>query len=79
MLSSLGNCAVKKGIMVTYVRTYSIQFDVAMCLINCHSIDVVTVPPAHLQRQLNVDNIQMQPSPAYVSIDKKSPQLYQNI
>ena len=61
------------------LRTYSIQFDVAMCLINCHSIDVVTIPPVHLQRQLNVDNIQMQISPAYVSIDKKSPRLYQNI
>ena len=41
--------------------------------------DVVTIPPAQLQRQLNVDNIQMQPSPAYVSIDNKSPRLYQNI
>ena len=37
------------------------------------------IPPAQLQRQLNVDNIQMQPSPAYVSIDNKSPRLYQNI
>ena len=41
--------------------------------------DIVTIPPAQLQRQLNVDNIQMQPSPAYVSIDNKSPRLYQNI
>ena len=41
--------------------------------------DVVMIPPAQLQRQLNVDNIQMQPSPAYVSIDNKSPLLYQNI
>ena len=37
------------------------------------------IPTVQLQRQLNVDNIQMQPSPAYVSIDKKSPRLYQNI
>ena len=37
------------------------------------------IPSVQLQRQLNVNNIQMQPSPAYVSIDKKSPQLYQNI
>ena len=37
------------------------------------------IPPVQLQRQLNVDNILMQSSPAYVSIDKKSPQLYQNI
>ena len=37
------------------------------------------IPPAQLQRQLNMDNIQMQPSPAYVSIDNKSPRLYQNI
>ena len=45
-----------------------------------HSIDVVTVPaPAPLQRRLNVDNIEMQPSPAYVSLDSKSPQLYQNV
>ena len=58
---------------------YSIQFDVATYVYVLNSIDVVTIPPAHLQRQLNVDNIQMQPSPAYVSIDKKSPQLYQNI
>ena len=58
--------------------SYCIQFDVQL-VGNCHSIDIVTVPPAHLQRQLNVDNIQMQPSPAYVSIDKKSPRLYQNI
>ena len=58
--------------------TYSVQFDVAVSY-NYYSIDIVTVPPAQLQRQLNVDNIQMQPSPAYVSIDKKSPQLYQNI
>ena len=42
-------------------------------------IDGITVPPAQLQTQLNVDNIQMQTSPAYVSIDKKSPRLYQNI
>ena len=42
--------------------------------------DIVTIPPAQLQRQLiNVDNIQMQSSPAYVSIDNKSPRLYQNI
>ena len=54
------------------------SFDVQL-VVNCHSIDVVTIPPVHLHRQLNVDNIQMQPSPAYVSIDKKSPQLYQNI
>ena len=46
-----------------------------------HSIDVVNaVPaPAPLQRQLNVDNIEMQPSPAYVSLDNKAPRLYQNI
>ena len=45
-----------------------------------HSVDAITVPaPAPLQRQLNVDNIVMQPSPAYVSLDNKSPQLYQNI
>ena len=46
-----------------------------------NSIDVVNaVPaPAPLQRQLNVDNIEMQPSPAYVSLDNKAPRLYQNI
>ena len=39
-----------------------------------HSVDVITVPaPASLQRQLNVDNIVMQPSPAYISLDNKSP------
>ena len=54
-----------------------VQFDVT--LYNYYSIDAVTIPPVQLQRQLNVDNIQMQPSPAYVSIDKKSPRLYQNI
>ena len=43
------------------------------------SIDVATIPTAQLQPQLNVDNIQMQSSPAYVSIDSKNPQLYQNI
>ena len=44
------------------------------------STDVVTIPaPAQLQGQLNVDNIEMQSSPAYVSLDNKSPQLYQNI
>ena len=75
MLSSLGNCAVKKGTMVTYTVVWFVWlYDII-----CGSIDVVTVPPAQLQRQLNMDNIQMQPSPAYVSIDKKSPRLYQNI
>ena len=54
-----------------------VQFDVT--LYNYYSIDAVMIPPVQLQRQLNVDNIQMQPSPAYVSIDKKSPRLYQNI
>ena len=45
------------------------------------SIDAATIPTAQLQPQLlvNVDNIQMQSSPAYVSIDSKSPKLYQNI
>ena len=42
-------------------------------------IDVAKIPTARLQSQLNVDNIQMQSSPAYVSIDNKNPQLYQNI
>ena len=45
-----------------------------------HSIAVPAPAPAPapLQRQLNVDNIEMQPSPAYVSLDSKT-QLYQNI
>ena len=44
------------------------------------SVDVITVPAsAPLQSQLNGDNIKMQLSPAYVSIDIKSPRLYQNI
>ena len=43
-------------------------------------VDDVAVPaPAQLQRQLDVDDIEMQSSPAYVSLDNKSPQLYQNI
>lgn len=35
-----------------------------------------TIPSIPLQRQLNADDIKMQPSPAYVSIDNKSPQHY---
>ena len=76
MLSSLGNCAAKRGTMVTY--TVVCIWFVWLYDIICASIDVVIVPPAQLQRQLNVDNIQMQSSPAYVSIDK-NPRLYQNI
>ena len=47
---------------------------------NHFSVDDVSIPaPAHFQRQLNVDNIEMQSSSAYVSLDNKSPQFYQNI
>ena len=46
---------------------------------NHYFIDAVAIPPIQLQGQINVDNIQMQPSPAYASIDSKSTQLYQNI
>ena len=42
------------------------------------SIDVATIPTAQPQPKLNVDSIQMQSSPAYVSIDSKSPKLYQS-
>ena len=37
-------------------------------------VDDVAVPAtAQLQRQLDVDNIEMQSSPAFVSLDNKSP------
>ena len=49
-------------------------------LCNDFSVDDVSIlAPAHFQRQLNMDNIEMQSSPAYVSLDNKSPRLYQNI
>ena len=53
MLSSLGNCAVKRGTMVTY----TVVWFVWLYNIICRSLDVVTVPPAQLHRQLNVDNM----------------------
>ena len=40
-------------------------------------VDVVTIPaPVQLPRQINADDVQMQSSPAYVSLDNKSPQLF---
>ena len=45
------------------------------------SIDFVAIPApvTQIQGELNLDNIEMQLSPAYVSIDSKGPRLYQNI
>ena len=65
----LCNQKIRNGMLVTLLP-----------IILNHFVDVITVPaPAPLQRQLNVNNIEMQPSPAYVSLDNKSPRLYQNI
>ena len=62
--------------MVCYINIVTLKY----LTMHIHSVDVVTVPAsASLQRQLNVDNVEMQPSPAYVSLDSESPRLYQNI
>ena len=43
-------------------------------LCNHFSVDVVTIPaPVQLPRQINADDIEMQSSPAYASLDNKSP------
>ena len=55
---------------MVYSQLVNMQFALVMQNI---FIDV-TNPPTQLQRQLNVDDVEMQPSPAYVSLDTKSTQ-----
>ena len=42
-------------------------------------IDVAPISPTQMQRQPDIDNIVMQQSPAYASIEAKSISCYQNI